>query len=490
MMSTTKAIVFGTSGHRGIIGKDFSFHHVKAITQAIAEYVKTEPAPWRLVVGCDPREGNSLLRERGSFTECVTETLLQNGIDVDFLDRYSPTPLVSWYIRFKSCSGGIILTASHNPPEYNGLKFNPANGAPAPAEMTKHIEEQANRYYFEGKENDSVFFRGTLRLINAHQDFCQWLIDHTHKLIPFNSQRLAAFRVLVDVKHGTAGKIWDTVFSRLAIRHADILHPEPRSDFGGLDTNPLKAENISVMTRDILAKKGDLAIVNDPDADRHLILDETGSLLMPEETCAILFDFLRKQGAPLLGMATTVASSRLIKSVTSQTGVAFYETPVGFKYFAPFFEKAEKQNKIALGVESSGGITLSSHTFEKCGFLPPLLLMAILSNTDKSLSVIRNQIRKMYGKSVFYEAEARFDFERRDKIINRFNTPDKNKLETHFGRPIHTCVITDGLKIIFKHEDWCLIRLSGTEPVARLYAETDNKGEAKRLVEGLKQLLR
>lgn len=483
-----KAISFGTSGHRGILGRSITIKHVDAIANAVADFVLENSAAPRIAIGYDPREGNSPSLAPKSYTKTLVDRLTFRGVAVDLFETYTPTPVVSWYIQHYKIDGGLILTASHNPPQYNGIKFNPSNGAPAPAEVTRMLEDRANDYYRSGLP-EAEFDDSLLRRVGAATEFAAEVVE---KLMTncqvIETLDFSDLAVAVDAKYGAVAETWRAIFSRLGILNFEIIHADPASDFGGIEPNPTKFETLQSLTKAQKKIGAALSVANDPDGDRHVILDETGTLITPEEVSVILYDFLVSRKIPTLGVATTVASSQLVKVAVNRHGGKFHETAVGFKYFASYLEKGRFENKVALAVESSGGLSASFHTLEKCGFFPGVFLMLVLKLTGKTLSQLKCDIESKYGKYYFAEEEYQFDPAHKSQLVKVFRELAVDQL------PVFELTATDinkmdGVKVIFKGGEWVLMRLSGTEPLARIYAESKSPELSQRLIEFAKQLL-
>jgi phosphoglucomutase len=483
-------IKFGTSGYRGIIGKDFTIAEVEAIANAVAKYLSETFEHPKIVIGYDPRSGNSPVLLKGSFTQVLVDTFTNKNIEVLFPDTFIPTPVISWLIKKENLSGGLILTASHNPPEYNGIKFNPSNGAPAPTETTKIIEEKISECI-----SDPILVktkkRSPIIISNTATHFAEDLIKNITNFIPLSKkENLSSISLAIDAKHGTVSQTWIAILKILNIENNCILNAEPRSDFGNINPNPTKLETLIPLKKAQQKIKSPIAISNDPDGDRHVILNENGDFVSPEIISAIILEYFIKTKKPILGIATTIASSRIIKQVATKNKIKFLETPVGFKYFAPFFQEALDKNKISFGVESSGGFSASFHTFEKCGFLPCLLILLIIFKTSKSLSQLKQDLFKKYGETTFLETEHQFLDKDKPKIIELLKNPNLAKIRTCFQDEPTEIVTIDGLKIVFKNQNWVLMRLSGTEPLARIYAEANSLENANNILETAKEFLK
>jgi phosphomannomutase len=480
-------IKFGTSGHRGIMGKDFSIRHVEAIAFALADYLKSNKNENHLIIGYDPRKGNAI-NDQAAYTRTMANVLGAQGIKTDVFDDYVPTPLISWYIVKNKLDGGAIFTASHNPKEYNGVKFNPANGAPAPTSLTSVIEDKANEYY-KDLPKINVQIVNIVEAKKAIADFATDLLSNCNKYTQLALNSLQELRVAIDAKHGTTAKVWQQLAAILGITNYEILHGEARSDFGHIETNPTKEKALVDLKTLIKKNEAHLGIAHDPDGDRFVILDEQGIKLTPEETTVLILDYFRQKNAPITGIATTLASSRIIKQACDRYKLRFFETAIGFKYFAPYFEAAKEKDELIFAVESSGGFSTSFHTMEKCGFLPCVLILSMLKDYKKPLSQIKKEVLSLYPQNCFKEIEYHFEAEKRAAYVNLFKTALKEKLQAAFQLEIADLNKTDGLKIVFNNADWVLLRLSGTEPLIRIYAESETSKTAQKLLENASILL-
>ncbi len=486
-VKSKQAITFGTSGHRGIIGDTFTIDHVRCICAAIAEYVLAAKSSARLALGYDPRSGNCAQLSAGSFTETVVSTLTAYGVAVDVFDSVCPTPLLSWYIQTEQLDGGIMLTASHNGADYNGLKFNDATGAPANQTITASIEQHANRFWKDGCPPETQK-KADFRFVNADDDFCLAL----KQVVESSTQsdiNYAPLIVGIDSKHGSCKAIWERFFQLNPPQLLTMLHADPHPCFKGIEPNPTKYESLSLLKKTISQTHAQLGIANDPDGDRHVVLDNQGIHLLPEESTAIICDFLITSGRAVKGIVTTVASSRLVRQLCRYHDIDYVETKVGFKHFSAFLTQCRSENKLGLAVESSGGFSLSSHTLEKCGFIPALLLAQIILKTGQSLHQLRQNLYDKIGTSVFLEDECRYNEDKKELLTQDFLSLSDSDLAPFFSFSIKDISRLDGLKIMFQDDSWLLMRLSGTEPVARLYAETSTQHNSHQLLDDARVIL-
>lgn len=479
-MTTQDSIIqFGTSGHRGIIGEGFTQAHVIAISQAVYTLFTTTNQPLNILIGYDPRHGNDPNLGENSYTKVVVDTLLQLGFHVYFCTDFCPTPVISWAITHFNLSGGLILTASHNPPNYNGIKFNPKNGAPAPTETTATLQKLAN-IYLKTPLNVSRE-AGKMIPINPISEFA----IHTNALVnhyfPLLKKTKTPPKIIIDTKYGATAKTWKACLTTVPVVPI-FINEDPRSDFGGIEPNPTIESSITSLKEAILENNAILGFANDPDGDRHVIIDENGNLISPEETALIIATELLKNHHPLQDIAASVASSSSLSEFCSKNKLNFHETQVGFKHFAPIFENSTKSNTLSMGVESSGGFSLSTHTYEKCGFLPCLLVLNILLREETQLSHINTNVLSTLSKRNFAEKALQFSKDKKEIILQKIGIEDPVLLQEISTKPIINISKLDGLKVFFDENEWILFRISGTEPVARIYCETKDKKQSQSLL--------
>ena len=469
METTANVISFGTSGHRGIMGQSFTIAHIQAISIGIARYLAHHQLSPRLVIGYDPRDGNSPTMKSGSYTLALVTALQNVGISVLFSDDYVSTPAIAWAVTHFKLSGGIMLTASHNPPMYNGLKFNTANGAPATQKVTDFIQKFANAVIDQPQSPLRGTQKGTVDRVDLNQSFSQYLVRLVANFGQLKSLDLSGIHGLVDVRHGVAGSVWNHIGKSTGLR-AELMYDEPRSDFGNRDPNPTATDALTELVSRIQVSSIQFGVSHDPDADRHVIIDDCGDIWRPEEVCALIVDFCMTRCPKLIyGITTTVASSRLIEAVCRHYQLTYNQTRVGFKYVTPFFEQAKLAGQIGFGVESSGGFSMSTHTFEKCGFLPAVLVAFILKVTNVRLSALRTQLIDRFGGFDFHEQTLSFDHATSEMLKQSMMDDAFEQLQ---AGTIDSINRLDGVRINFDDGSWVLCRFSGTEPVVRVYAES------------------
>lgn len=452
-------ITFGTSGWRGILCEDFTFDNVKVVVQAIADTIKASgEAKKGVVIGCDTR----FMGQR--FVEASARVMAGAGIKAFVCERDTPTPVISYEILRRSAAGGINFTASHNPPEYNGVKFSPSSGGPALPETTNEIERRANatigtKCYNEFSLEEAGKL-GLMELINPSGGY----LESLEQKVDFDAIGKLG-KVALNPMYGTGRGYLDGPLRKRGIPYT-IINDRPDPYFGGHPPEPSEAhipDFISLVKNDPDIRLG---LSTDGDADRFGILDADGSYIEPNYIIALLLDYLVRVRKLEGGVARSVATSHLIDAVAKKHGVKVYETPVGFKYIGELIS----QDKLVIGGEESAGLTIKGHVPEKDGILACFLVAEMVAREGKS---IRELLDRLYGEV------GRF-VTRRDnlKLSSELEIAYKSKINAVpaeiAGTRVKEIVRVDGTKLLLEDGSWMLFRKSGTEPVVRLYGEACN----------------
>lgn len=451
-----RRIAFGTSGWRGILCEDFIIENVRIVSRAIADHVIARGERDRgIIVGYDTR----FMGER--FARAAAMVVAGAGIKTFICKRDVPTPVLSHEILRRKCAGAINFTASHNPPEYNGIKFSPAWGGPALPETTRDIERRANEMLGETccKELplDKAVHEGLLEEIDPQDAY---LADLAEKVDFATIARLGL--VAVNPLYGTGRGYLD---GPLVLRNMKVklinAHPDPY--FGGYPPEPSE----KYMTDFINVVKGDpsikLGLATDGDADRFGIVDKDGSFIEPNYVIALLLDYLVRSRKMTGGVARSVATSHLIDAVAAKHGIEVFETPVGFKYIGELIS----QDKIIIGGEESAGLSIKGHVPEKDGILACFLVAEMVAREGLPVKKLLDRL---------YDQVGRFITKRENIFLSpQLDEKFPGKMEaspTSFaGSRVKEMVTIDGKKFILEDGSWLLFRKSGTEPVVRLYGE-------------------
>ena len=474
-MAITK-IKFGTSGWRGVIADDFTFGRVRVVTQAIAEHIIAQGLKDKgLIVGYDTR----FLSER--FAAEAARVLAANGLHTYLSNRNVPTPVVSFEIIRRKAAGGINFTASHNPPEYNGLKFSPSWGGPALPETTKDIETRANALLDKNTIVALTLAEAKEKGLVEELDFRKAYLDDLRKKIDLEPIRKAKLKVGVDLLYGTGKDYLDAVLSDAGCA-VTTLHGHRDALFGGHAPEPSE-ENLVELSA--LMKKGrfDIGLSVDGDADRFGIVDADGTYIDPNQILALVLDYLCRTRGWKGGAARSIATSHLIDAVAKKHGIEVYETGVGFKFIGDLLV----QGKIIFGGEESAGMTIKDHVPEKDGILACMLVAEMAAREKKTLKEQLKRLYKEVGVILNHRINIHLTEGNRKAVEERLSQP----LTELDGLRIKGKKTTaDGTKYMIEDDSWVLMRASGTEPVVRLYVESSSEEKIKILTEaGRKYIL-
>jgi alpha-D-glucose phosphate-specific phosphoglucomutase len=455
-------IQFGTSGWRDIISEGFTVENVLIVSQAIADYIKAKgQAGQGIVIGYDTRFMSEFFAER------VARVMAANGIKAFLSDRDVPTPAISLEVLRRRAAGGINITASHNPPEYSGIKFSPDWGGPALPETTKEIEDRANALMAKPEINDVTLaearHRGMLEEISIVKPY----LEDIKKKIDFAVIGKKSPRVAIDPMYGTARGYVDDILRGAGIE-VTVLHDHRDPYFGGHRPEPAE-EYLEELNRIVVDGDYMIGLATDGDADRFGIIDTAGEFITPNELIALAFDYLVRVKGLQGGVARSVATTHLIDRVAKLHGREVYETPVGFKFIGELIS----EDKIVIGGEESAGLTIKGHVPEKDGILACLLALEMVCAEGIPL---RKQLERLFektGKVLTRRVNITLTEELKEKLKKKLEKgPEK------FGdlKVVKTVTI-DGHKFILEDGSWLLMRLSGTEPVVRLYVEAGSMDE-------------
>jgi alpha-D-glucose phosphate-specific phosphoglucomutase len=471
-------IKFGTSGWRGIIARDFTFDNVRLATQGIADYLKQlstfNSQHSTVILGYDTR---FLGRE---FSLAAAEVLAANGLTPLLCNRDTPTPVIAHTIRHRKAIGGINMTASHNPPEYQGLKFSTFNGAPATPEVTGQIEANIVKLQAAGWS-----FKGVVIGMFQCQTFDPQpaYFKQLHKLIDFATLKKAKLRVAVDLSYGTGHGYLDKLLESAGVPQSGItlFHNELNPLFGGHHPEP-NAENMAEVSKFVRSGKAQIGLGLDGDADRFGIVDKDGTWLTPNQVLTLSLYHLKKNRGWTGAVVRTVPSSHQVDAVAELFGVKVYETPVGFKYIGALMES----EPIIVGGEESGGLSVKGHVPEKDGILACLLMAELVATEKKSLGQILKELAKQIGEFYTDRINVSFAPEKKDALLAKLGSGLKN-----IGPfKVEKFITTDGYKFLLPNREWVAFRASGTEPLIRCYIEAKSMANLKKLQTACRELLK
>lgn len=468
-------IVFGTDGWRAVIADQFTFENVRLVTDAIAVAASALEPPShiqrdKLVVGYDRR---FLSRE---FAHEVALTLSKAGFDVFLSSSPLPSQTVSFSAKQRNFLGGVVVTASHNPAEYNGIKFKGWYGGSALPETYTAIASSLGKSKRTGG--------GSVTEVDFLSDYVAALAE----LVDVERIRSAELKILHDPIHGVSANLPARILGTLEQHDDGTLHRTSRRSpvvrtvrgewnpgFGGVNPEPIE-ENLEYSQRVLRENEFDLAICNDGDADRLGILDERGEFVSPHKIISLLALYLVRHRGASGELVKTFSTTRLIEKIARSLGVRLHETAIGFKYVADLM----LSNDILIGGEESGGIGIGSFLPERDGILSGLLVAECVATYRKPLSQIIDEMEEEFGRLFYGRRDLRRSMPACERLIQRVRA---GELDDAFGAEFDRREEKDGVKLNFRDGGWILFRRSGTEPMIRIYCESPDPLAVNRMLD-------
>ncbi|MFH1799076.1 MAG: phosphoglucomutase/phosphomannomutase family protein [Candidatus Omnitrophota bacterium] len=461
-------IKFGTDGWRAVISEDFTFENVAVVAQAVADFVKSQKeAVYRkkkLAVGYDTRFLS------GKYAEIIARVLAANGISVVLSKEASTTPSVCVYIKDKKLTGGVMITASHNPPQYNGIKYKGFFGGSAGSDIIDKIEG----LIFKSKVKDMDFKDAVAKNKIVLEDFVSLQLEHIRKYVDVKTLKKARLRILVDSMNGTGKTYFSQILKNSSIKF-DYMNVEDNPGFKGRAPEP-NEKHLKDLMNGVKKGKYDLGVATDGDSDRVAIVDETGKILSGHKVMALLLLHMVKNRKMTGGVVQTICGTGLINKICEEYNLPVYETPVGFKYICEMMEKKD----ILIGGEETGGIGFKDYIPERDGFLSALLIIELMIKEKKKISHIIKAMNQKYGNYVYEREDIIFPESKRKTLIKGISD---NLPREVLGKKVKEIKDYDGAKFICEDGTWLLLRLSGTEPKLRIYSETPSREESLKYLE-------
>ncbi|MBM5805972.1 MAG: phosphoglucomutase/phosphomannomutase family protein [Candidatus Verstraetearchaeota archaeon] len=454
-------IRFGTDGWRSRVDADFSADTVRRVAKAITDYLISSKPPGRgIFLGYDGRGGSK------NFAGACAEVLATNGIESLIPSRPVPTPVAAFTAVKLSLQGSIMITASHNPPAYNGIKFIPHYGGPATTDITESIERMIPAEVPHCEGYGKLERKGLISVLDPVEDY----LSHIQRLLSVNELKI---KVTVDPMHGASSGVIDRILSRL---NAEVRVVRGNIDplFGGSIPDPVPS-NLNALRSEVLGGGSALGLALDGDGDRLAAVTEKGTFLMANQLLPLIYLHMNARRSLAGDAARTVATSHLLDAVATSHGRRVIEVPVGFKYIGALL----RERRVVVGGEESGGISLVTHIPEKDGIASALLVIESVVLSGESLHSIMERIYGRYG---------RFESARLDLRVDRLPDASLREIEAKIGDTILRKRVSginrmDGLKVMLSDGSWLLFRRSGTENVVRVYAESSRRGDTDNLLD-------
>lgn len=466
--SKNTEIKFGTDGWRGVISDNFTFKNVRIIAQAVSEWVNRDIQAGQktLAVGYDTR---FLSEEYARLVSCV---LAQNGINVFLSNSAIPTPALSYGVLRTKSVAGIMITASHNPAKFNGVKIKTDKGGGAPAEITNKVESYLYQTPVQTMEFNRAIEERKIKKYDFKVDYLKFIKGY----IDLKRIRKARFKVLTDAMHGSGNGLMAQILKGTNIR-LSLMRDDVNPSFDGGKPEPV-VEYLSGILQRVKKEKFDLGLVLDGDADRIAAVAYGGDFIHPQKILGLLALHLIRNRGRTGGIVKTICGTTMIDNIAKKLGVKLYETPVGFKYISDLMVS---QNIIA-GGEEAGGMGVQGFIPERDGTLAGLLLLEMMVYQKKNIKRILLEMEKEFG---------RYYYERCDLELGkgRFDVEKVRSLKTLLGQPVVGIKDFDGIKLTCADESWLMLRPSGTEPLVRAYSEAKTPARAKALIKYGRALL-
>jgi phosphomannomutase len=457
----TLPIKFGTDGWRAIIADTFTFENVRYAAQATADYFKTVEGRERGVfVGFDVRFQSK------AFARTAADVFEANGFRVVMMDRPYPTPYVSFEVRRRKLVGGVMITASHNPPAFNGFKVKAHFGGSATPAITAKIEKNLGAEPRAGKFSGEV--------VGPEP----YYVQHLKSLLDWDRIANSKLKIVVDSMHGCGGHILEELLRETSCTVQTIRgNPDPL--FGGINPEPMMPQ-LEPLGEAVRKSGAAVGLATDGDADRLGIVDETGRYINTLQTLSLLLLHIYRNKGWRGAVARTYSQSLLIPRIASKFGLQLYECPIGFKNIGELM----LDNEILIGGEESGGIGLSRHLPERDGIFINLLFLDLLAATGKSCTQLIREMWSEFGEFHYDRRDLHIPIEAGQAIMEKWKAAPPG---TFAGRRVQEVGKLDGAKVFLEKDSWILFRQSGTEPLLRVYCEAPTEAAvAEIMTAGLK----
>jgi phosphomannomutase/UTP-glucose-1-phosphate uridylyltransferase len=465
-------VAFGTGGWRAVIGEGFTMHNVRRLSQALANDITRRGLEKRgVLIGYDRR----FLSDRAA--QASAEVFAGNNIPVTLLSEDAPTPLITYATALLNSAYGLVFTASHNPPEWNGLKVFHGDGSLLLDEETHEIEAETNRLTVKEVVKLDLDLALEAGIVQP-RDLTNEYVDAVEQLIDLEAIRNANLKVIVDPMYGVGQLTLGMILTEARCRVV-FIHERHNPLFGGRSPAP-NLDALRLLITNIQEGKYDLGLATDGDADRIAIIDETGRYIPTNDILLLAYWYMHEVRGQRGGVVRNLATTHLLDRLAQHLGEKSWEVPVGFKHIAA----GMLEHNALLGGESSGGLTVRGWILGKDGIFASALVVEMLARTGKRLSQLQEEVWKITGRLYAIEEGMPATPEMRVAIPKRLKETPIGHIGTY---PVISISHVDGTKLLMDDDNWALLRFSGTEPVLRLMVEADSPDKARELIDWLKQ---
>ena len=475
-------IKFGTDGWRGIIADDFTFDNVRACAQGTSNYLLQKGlGKYGLVVGYDTRFGSA------AFARSVAEVAAGNGLTTYLSMAPAPTPVMSYNIVARRAGGAAIITASHNPSEWNGFKYKPEYAGSASPEIVASLEKHINAVHSVNDVTAIPWHDALASGIGQHIDPQVPYMKHVANLVDLPKLSNAGLKLTVDAMYGAGAGYIPALVGGSKTKIQEI-HEDPNPIFPGMSQPEPVASNLTMLTETVLANKSDAGLALDGDADRFGLIDEHGTFITPLQVFAILALYMLETKGERGPLVKSITATSMIYKLGKLFNVPVYETPVGFKYIGPVMQK----HNALIGGEESGGFGFRSHIPERDGILTGLFLMDMMITTGKRPSELLDHLFEIVGPHYYLRHDITFDTNNRISMQNRLRDAKASSIN---GRKVISQGLIEeenqiaGSRFVLEDNSWVILRFSGTEPLLRIYSEGENPEKVSGLIEAARALI-
>jgi phosphomannomutase len=468
---TTSPIKFGTDGWRGVIADDFTFANVRIAAAAIANYVLAhENYEKGICVGYDTRFGSP------AFARAVAEVAASAGIPVRIAAAVTPTPALSYAVSESHAAGGVMITSSHNPYQWNGVKYKASYGGSGSPSIMAKIESCLGQPLRRAAHSASI----------VEEDFTSPYVEAISRFAALDAIAASGQRFAIDSMYGAGAGILASIFRPLGIDFVEIrANHDPL--FPGINPEPIEP-HVRALQETVVAKKCQAGLVTDGDADRLGAVDEYGNFVDPHKVFSILLRWLLERKGWTGGVTRAFNTTKMLDRIAAKHGQALYEHGIGFKYVCDLM----LEHDILIGGEESGGIGIKRHLPERDGLLNCLLLVNVMADEKKTLGQLVADLQQEFGEHHYGRIDLHIPDAIKNSAIGRARTIQAGATD-FAGMPVLRVETLDGIKFFLENpeaaakpnaaETWLLLRASGTEPLMRIYAESVSEDSVHRLLE-------
>ena len=469
MMKQKNPIKFGTDGWRAVIAEDFTFDNVRFCAQGLADYMKQAGLADRgLVIGFDNRFASE------DFAAAAAEVAAGNGIKVYLSPKTIPTPEVSFGTTAKKAGAAVVITASHNPARYNGFKIKSADGASAPTDMIDGVEKHIARIFETGEIQRMPLAEALKQGRVAQFDFDPLYLEQMTRLVDTSRIKKSRIKIIADDMYGAGCGYFKNLLQGGSAEITEINN-ERNPAFPGINPEPI-AVNLKKLSAQIAAQGASVGLATDGDADRIGIIDENGKFITQLEVYALLALYLLEVRGLRGAIVKTVTATSMLYRLGELFNVPVIETPVGFKYVAPVMQEKDA----LIGGEESGGYGFRGHVPERDAVLAGLYFLDFMVSTGKTPSQLLEYLFSKVGPHYYNRRDFHFPEEKRQSIIEHIL---QHKPDAISGSALVRFDTTDGFRFTLEDSSWLLIRFSGTEPLLRIYTETDSPERVEQILD-------